>query len=136
MRRCGVAARFEDVGEGNDVALHIGARIFEAVADARLGREVNDPVEAMLGKARLDRLPIGEIGLDEVVLDALAHRQRVELAQPRQLQVAVVIVVDDVEADNAVAAFDQPAGGAEADEAGIAGDEDLHQNRPSVASAG
>ena len=59
-------AGLEDVGEGDDVALDIGVRILEAVADAGLGREMDDPVEAMLRETGLDRgEPVGEIGADE-----------------------------------------------------------------------
>ena len=54
--------------------------------------------------------------------------------ETRELQAHVVVVVEVVEADDLVAAREQLLRGVEADEAGGAGDEDLHR-RPSTSPA-
>ncbi len=58
-----------------------------------------------------------------------------DLLQARELEGNVVVVVEVIEADNFVAALEQHACGEVADEAGGAGNQELHYNRPSTSSA-
>jgi hypothetical protein len=58
-------APLEDVQKTDEVAVHVGARVFERIADARLGREVHDGVEPIFPEQPFHRLPVGEIRPDE-----------------------------------------------------------------------
>ena len=53
-----------------------------------------------------------------------------ELLQPRELQVDVVVVVEVVEPDHGVAAREQALRDVHADETGGAGDQDFHSMLP------
>ena len=81
-----VAAAFEHVQEAGDVGVDIGVGVVEGIADARLRREVDDPLEALLGESGLDRRPVSKIGLDEA--EAFSTRQA---GKPRLFQRDVVI---------------------------------------------
>jgi hypothetical protein len=63
----GMPACLEDVGEGNDVALHIGMRILNRVAHAGLSGEVDDAVELVGGKAGVDGRAVRKVGADECI---------------------------------------------------------------------
>ena len=126
MRDLRVAAGLEDVGEAHEVRFDVGQRVLEAVADPGLGGEVDHPVEARLGEGRLDRGAVGEVGAEEAVGGRPGRGGAVELGEPRLLEADVVIVVDDVEPDHGVAPREKRARDVEADEAGVAGDEDPH----------
>ncbi len=106
------------------------------VAHAGLGGEVDDAVEAVSGKAGVDRGAVGEIGADEGVGRAGLAGGVGQDAEAGFLEARVVVVVHAVEADHLVAALEQAPGGVEADEAGVSGHENLHQKRPSVWSRG
>ena len=131
MRYLRVAAGFDDVGEAGDVARNVGQRVLEAEADAGLCGEMDDAVEAAIADAGIDCRLVGKIGAHEAVAGALLRRQVVELREPRFLQCRVVIGVDHVEADDIIAALDQPACDVITDEPGIAGHQDFHFGRAS-----
>ncbi len=80
----------------------------------------------MLGEAGRHRVAIGEVGAQEGVARVAPPVGLLEQRQARFLQRRVVVVVDDVEADHVVAALHQRLGDMKADEACIAGDENLH----------
>ena len=63
----GVPAGLEDVGEADDVRLHVGERVLEGVAHAGLGGEVDHPLEAVAAKAASTAVPVGEVGAAELV---------------------------------------------------------------------
>ena len=73
MRRTCVPARFEHIGEADQVALDIGVRIFEAVANTGLRREMNDTIERPIREAGIQRLTIGQIAMMETVAAAGAR---------------------------------------------------------------
>jgi hypothetical protein len=77
-------------------------------------------------EGRIHRRPVGEIGAQEAPRRPGLRRDAVELGQPRLLEGHVVIIVDVVEAGHRIAARQQPRRDMEADEAGGAGDEDVH----------
>jgi hypothetical protein len=60
-----VAAAFENIGEADDVALDVGVRILQRVADAGLRGQVNDLVEFFGGKQRVHPGAISDIQFDE-----------------------------------------------------------------------
>ena len=117
-----VAAGLEHVGEADEVALDVGVRVGERVADARLGGQVDDALGA--GGGRVDGGRVGEVFADVAVAGVPG-----EPLEARLLEADVVVVVDDVEADDLVAAGEEALGDVVADEAGGAGDEDAHGDR-------
>ena len=119
-----VPARLEDVEEAGDVRADVLVRIRQRVAHAGLRREVDDAIEAFLREQRVDRGPVGDVELVEREVGVL------ELLQPRELEVDVVVLVEVVESDHGVAAREQALRDVHADETGGAGDEDFHSLLP------
>ena len=66
MLAAGVSAAFEDVQEPDDVGVGIGVRIVQRMADAGLGGQMDDGVEAIGGKQFAKRRAIGDVALLEV----------------------------------------------------------------------
>ncbi|MNY58040.1 hypothetical protein D3C86_1943310 [compost metagenome] len=91
------------------------------VAHPGLRRQVDDALEAVLLEQAQQAVLVDDIELVET-----------EVGQPRQLGEArllerhAVVVVEVVDADHLVPFSAQPPGGVEADEAGGAGDQELH----------
>ena len=102
MRYLVVAAAFEHVDEADQIAVDIGVRIQDGVADAGLGGQVDHLVEFLGGEQRFHAGAISDIQFDEAELRVCS--------QPLQagfLELDVVIVVQVVEADHLVAARQQ-----------------------------
>ena len=114
-----VATRFQNVHEPDHVALHVGVRIRDGIADTRLRSKVNDLVEFLFGKKFVNRSLIGDIHADKArtgkhgtlkhlgkrnVLERLARDfAKTIFAKPSVLETNIVIVVDVVEPDDFVA---------------------------------
>lgn len=95
-----MAAGLEHVEEAHEVALQIGAWVLDGVADACLGGEVHNDVEAVLGEQTLDEGGIAQVAAHEgeaAVCVGLGQH-----AQARVLDAGVVVAVEVVEADNNV----------------------------------
>lgn len=60
-----VAAGLEHIEEADEVALEVGARVLDGVADARLGGEVHHDVEAVLGEQALDEGGVAQVAANE-----------------------------------------------------------------------
>ena len=99
----------------------VGARIVERIADAGLRAEMDDPVDLGAGQRLFERLVIREIDLHEAEGSGVQPRSS---GQPLLLQPRIVIGIEIVDADHALAALEQRRGDMVADEAGGAGDED------------
>lgn len=116
-----VAAGLEHVEEADEVALEVGTRVLNGVADARLGGEVHHDVEAVLGEQALDEGGIAQIA---------AHERKTALgvgvaqhAQARVLDAGVIVAVEVVEADDhVIGLFEQLLRQKRPDEASSAGD--------------
>ncbi len=115
-----VAAGLEDVEEAGDVRADVLVRIDQRVAHAGLRSEVHDAIELLGSEELIDIRAVGDVELVE------RESRKLELLQPRQLEVDVVVVVQVVQPDDGVAALEQAPRDVHADEAGGAGDEDLH----------
>lgn len=117
-----VAAGLEDVEEADEVALEVGARVLDGVADARLGGEVHHDVEAVLLEQALDEGGVAQVAAHEgeaAVCVGLGQH-----SQTRVLDAGVVVAVEVVEAhDNVVRFLEQLLDEEGADEAGGPGDE-------------
>ena len=124
------AACFEHVSEADDIAFDIGHRVFKAVADTRLRREMDHSVDLAISEGTLERRLIGQIGADEAILCTSLPRDLVKRGQTGFFQSEIVVVVDDVETHNAVAALKEPASSMEADKSGISCDQHAHHKRP------
>lgn len=86
-----MAAGLEHVEEADEVALEVGARVLDGVADARLRGEVHHDVEADLGEQALDEGSVAQVA---------AHEGETALgiglgqhAQARVLDAGVVVAV-------------------------------------------
>src|SRR4029078_11293743 len=97
-------------------------RMVERIANAGLRREMNDALGLLLGKGRLDRRPVGQIGLDEA-----KGLKRLEPREPGFLQRQVVIGAEIVEPDHLVPALEQTGRRVIPNEAGGAGEQDSHR---------
>jgi len=113
-------AAFEDVQGADNVTFDVGVRVFQRVTHARLGAEVRDLVEGVLGEQGFHRRAVGKVDASHFEAGVIVEDRGAGLFQRH-----VVVVVEVVEADDGVTAFEQRFGGEEADEAGGAGDEDF-----------
>ena len=96
------AACLKNVVEADYIRLDINVGIGYRVADARLRGEVDDDVEAVLGKERVNELPIGNIALDEnPTAVAVLSRKALNLRKAVLLYRHVVVVVHIVKTDDA-----------------------------------
>ncbi len=119
-----MAAAFEHVEKADDVAAHVGVGVLQRVAHPGLRRQVDGPVEGIIGEDSLHGLGVGEVEALEV-----ERVEPFELLQPGLLEGDVVVVVEVVDTDHCGAAFEETAGDVHPDEAGGTGDEDVHATR-------
>lgn len=128
-----VTAGLKDVEEADEVALEVGARVIDGVADARLSGKVHNDVEAVLSEQALDEGGVAQVAAHEgeaAVCVGLSQH-----AEARLLDAGVVVAVEVVEADDGVVGGLQKLLYQEsADEAGRAGDEDCFHVSTSFAS--
>ena len=122
VRHLVVAAAFQDVHEADDVAVDIGMRVFDRVAHAGLGGEVDDAVEFFFGEELFDALAIGDIHLHEAEAGV-----RLQARQAVALELRVVVIIQIVEADHLVTPRQQALGGMHADKARRPGYQHLHR---------
>lgn len=95
-----MAAGLEHIEESDEVALEVGARVLDGVADARLGGEVHNDVETVLGEQPLDEGGIAQVAANEG--EAAFGISLCKHAQTRMLDARVVVAVEVVEADDRV----------------------------------
>lgn len=89
-----VAAGLKDVEEADEVALEVGARVLDGVADTGLGREVHHDVETVLREQALDKGGVAEVAANEgetAVGVGLGQH-----AQARVLDAGIVVAVEVV----------------------------------------
>lgn len=111
-------ANLEEVNEPSDVAVDVGARVLHSVPDTGLSGEVHDVGERDDLEELLEEGGVVDVALDDEDAAAL------EEGLAGSLEGRVVVVVEVVEAEDAVAAAFQGGGDVSADETGGAGDED------------
>ena len=112
-----MAAGFQNVQKSDQVALQVGIRVRDGIADARLCGEVHYFVELFFGKELVQTLLVIDAHLYEsavLVLGTLDHGAVGEVvvglldtafAEAPVLEAYIVIVVDVVEAHHFIAAF-------------------------------
>ena len=86
-----MAAGLEHVEKSDEVALEVGARVLDGVADARLGGEVHHDVEAILSEQALDEGGVAQVAADEG--ETALGVGRSKHAQARVLNAGVVVAV-------------------------------------------
>ena len=114
-----VAAGLKDVEEADEVALEVGARVLDGVANARLRGEVHHDVEAVLGEQALDEGGVAKVAAHES--EAAVGVGLGQHAQARVLDAGVVVGVDVVEAGDVPLIADEPRREERSDEAGGTG---------------
>ena len=120
-------AGLQDVVEPDHVALDIGIRVLDAIADTSLSGKVHDDVKVVILEEAVDEGLVGEVALDELVgmlRDGLGFL--LDDTQAILLERGIIIVIEVVEPDDAerLLAFQEPQHEVRADEAGGAGDEE------------
>ncbi len=121
MRHVMMTAALENMQRADDIALDIGVRVLNRVANACLCGQVDDLVEPLAGKQLLHRLAIGKIDPLHSEVIVLVEQRRARLLQRR-----IIVVVEVVDADNHIATLQQRFCGKETDETGGACDENFH----------
>lgn len=117
-----VAAGLEHVEEADEVALEVGARVLDGVADARLGGEVHHNIEAVLGEQALDEGGVAQVAAHES--EAAVRVGPGQHAQARILDAGVIIAVEVIEADDGIIGLlEQFLDEERADKTGGSGDE-------------
>ena len=120
MLRRRVAHQLQQIEGPGEIGVEIGARILEAVAHARLRREVIDGVKPRA---------IGRLQPREILKQQFVAPEVLILLQNRMtapLQLRVVIGREAVDADDFMSVGEKPRRHMETDESGAAGDEDAH----------
>ena len=116
-----VAATLQDVHEADDVAVNVGVGIGQRIANASLGREVDDTLGLEVGERLLQRGTIFQRGAHE--RETVLRRQS---RQSRFLERRIVVVVEIVITQHFITACEQAMRQGRADKAGSAGNEDAH----------
>ena len=94
-----LAACFQDVVESDEVALDVGIRVCDGIADACLGGEVHDDGKVVLLEQAVDCGLVGEVRLDKCPLFAGCCRESLDFLETLVLDVYVVVVCDGIEPD-------------------------------------
>src|ERR1700716_192687 len=113
-----VPAAFQHIDEALHVGVDIGIGMVRRITTAGLRREVNDHGKAVLRKQRLDGSTIRQVDPDET-----EARLPLQYFEAGFLQPGIVIVVDDIEADDGTAVAQQALRDMKADKAGCSGDQ-------------
>ena len=116
-----VAAAFEQVGEADDVGLHVGVRILQRVAHAGLRGEVDDGVEVAFFEQVFGHHAVGDVVFEEAEVGV-----GLQLFQSRELERRIIVVVEVVDADDFVAALEQNLCNMHADKTGGASNQNFH----------
>jgi hypothetical protein len=98
--------------------LGVGVRVFDRVADAGLGREVDHAARALALEQLRHGHPVADIDARE-----LEPRSGVQAVEARLLQREVIVGAQVVASQDPLAPFQQALGDVVADEPGRAGDE-------------
>ncbi len=117
-----VTSGFENVDNTDQFALHVGARILQRIAHARLCRQIHHPLGLERGKRMIDRGLVGEVGPLVGVIRVIG-----KACQPGLFQRWVLVVVVVFKAMDHIATRQQTLRQGGADEAGSAGNQNAHK---------
>ena len=122
-----VPTGLQDVVEPDHVALDIGIRVFDAIADTRLRRQVYDDIEVVFLEEAVDQCLVGEVALDELVgVPFGCVGLLLDDTEAILLERGIVVVIEVVEADDiqGLFALQQAQDEVGTDEAGGTGNKD------------
>ena len=131
MRDTPIAREFEQVEVADQIRLRIDVGPLDRIAYPRLRTEMDDPIEVTARERGTQRGGIGEVEMMEG--ETVAVRLR-DVREPRPLQRGVVLVIERIDADDAIAAREQRLRGRHADEAGGSGNQ-RRRHRPSPSAS-
>ena len=121
-----LSGELDQIAVTDQVRLDVGRWIFHAVADAGLGPEMDNPVEPCIVQRRIERGEVCEV--DPLEEEGVA-KMLAETGEAGFLEGRNVIIVDDVDADDGVAALQQGARSCRADEPSCTCHENAHALR-------
>src|SRR5689334_425134 len=123
MAHLPLARELEHVAMPDEVRSNVSLRVLDAVAHACLGPEVDDVVESVGASEPLQRLGIREVdALEPEAIAVLA----LKATEARLLQCGIVIIIEIVDADDLVAAFEKCARSGCSDETRSSRDQNSH----------
>ena len=119
MARAAVAAAFQDIEKSRQIGVQIGMGIFQRIAHAGLGGEMNHAMKTAAGEQILRRRAVGEVEPMEGETPVLRERLETRLLQRR-----VIVVIEAVDAGHGAAGLEQAARETKSDEPCCPGDQD------------
>ena len=122
-----MTASLQDVVEPDHIALDVGIRVLDAIANTGLSGKVHDDIEVVFLEEVIDEGLVGEIAFDELVgVPRGCGGLLLDDAQTVLLERRIVVVVQVVKADDAewLLGIQEPQHEVGAYEAGRAGDEE------------
>src|SRR6516225_2352634 len=111
-------AVFQDVPEANQIAVDIGARVFQRIADTRLGGKVDHELGSMLVEQLPQRVLSRDISPAEYEIVPF-----LEKFQPALFQIDVVVIIQVVHTDHGLAMIEQATGQVKANDPRRPGDQ-------------
>ena len=93
--RCGMTARLQNIVKPDQIAFHIRIRIGDAVAHARLRRQIYHDIRPMFQEDSTDKLLVRDISSDKNEIP-----EPVQFPQPFLFQGHVIIIRNGVHAHN------------------------------------
>jgi hypothetical protein len=120
MRNAAVARQFKNVEMSRDVRMDIGGRIFERIANAGLGTQMDDPVDQLVGERIRQRICVAEVYIEKLVCITVS---RLEPRDARSLQVERIIGRKIVDSDDLLAATQQGLRDVHSDKTSRTGDQ-------------
>jgi len=117
-----VATALKEVGEANDVGLHVRHGVFQAVAHAGLGRHVHHMGELVVGEQGFDVFPVRKVDLEKRELIVALKNLQAVLFKGHG-----IIIIEIIQTDNGMSHLKQTLGKMEADETGCACDQKFHE---------
>jgi hypothetical protein len=90
-----MTASFQNVIEANHVALDVGIRVGDGVANASLGTQIDHNIRVILLKNTVDKCLVRKIPLDKGIVFEL-----LKFCKTRFLDANVIIIVHIVQADH------------------------------------
>jgi len=124
MLQLTMARDFEQVEVADQVGLDIGMGVLDRIAYPGLGTQVNHAADLLPSQRGVERSHVGKVDL---VKGEAIRRLGGQRRQPVTLQGDRVVIVEVVDADDAVAPRRQQADQVKANEAGRAGNENTHE---------
>ena len=126
-----VTAAFQDVAKPHQIALDVGRRVLQRVTHPCLGSQIHHHIRTLLGKQSRQRIAV--LKRDRLEPPGSFRGHGLDLTQTRLFEGRVVVAVEVVETDHALAAGQQSLRERCTDEAGGTGDQNraCHQPSPS-----